>query len=138
MFRSISIALAIAGVLAVGALTAVAANAHGSSVSRQATTIALKAAAKGDAISTLARAKGQAKSDAATAADTETEATDEDADEATDATADAATDKVAESDKHAHGDAVSAVAKSDATAPHENGGKNVNHGGAVSEAAEKD
>jgi hypothetical protein len=144
MFRSISIALAIAGVLAVGALTAVAANAHGSSVSRQATTIALKAAAKGDAISTLARAKGQAKSDAAKAeaaaksTATDTEANDEDADEATDATADAATDKLAESDKHAHGDAVSAVAKSDATAPHENGGKNVNHGGAVSEAAEKD
>jgi len=35
----------------------------------------------------------------------------------------------------AHGDAVSAVAKSDATAAHANGKKKVNHGGAVSAAA---
>ena len=119
MFRSISIALAIAGVLAVGALTAVAANAHGSSVSRLATSTALKAAAKSDT------PKAEA---AANATDTDTEATDE----ATDAGAGAATDK------NAHGDAVSAVAKSDATAAHENGAKKVNHGGAVSEAAEKD
>ncbi len=117
MFRSISIALAIAGVLVVGALTAVAANAHGSPVSRLATTTALKAAAKGNAISTLASARGEQKSDAVRAG------------EATDAT----TDDAAQTDRDTHGDAVSAVAKSDATAAHEHGAKKVNHGGAVSE-----
>jgi hypothetical protein len=125
MFRSISIALAAAGVLAVGVLTAVAANAHGSSISRLATTTTLKAEAKGDAVSALASVKKQTKTDSA--ADTDVEANDE----AADATA-------TEADNDQHGDAVSAVAKSHATAAHENGKKKVNHGGAVSEAAEKD
>jgi hypothetical protein len=130
MFRSISIALAAAGVLAVGALSAVAANAHGSSVSRLATTTALKAEAKGDAVSALASAKSEAKTDV--------EANDEAADATSDAADEAADTTTSEADNDQQGDAVSAVAKSDATAAHENGAKKVNHGGAVSEAAEKD
>jgi hypothetical protein len=132
MFRSISIAVAAAAVLAVGALTAVVANAHGSSVSRLATSTTLKGEAKGDAVSALARATSEPKTDAtrATAA--------ADSDESTDVDDDPADATTSEADNDEHGDAVSAVAKSDATAAHENGKQKVNHGGAVSEAAEKD
>src|SRR5438094_829619 len=99
MLRSIMIAAAAAGLLAVGALTAVAANSHGKSVSDRARSTTLKAEAKGDAVSTLASAKGEAKSDAAKA------------DAAADAVARAADDATASSeDKDTHGDAVSKVA----------------------------
>ena len=123
MFRSISIAVAAAAVLAVGALTAVVAKAHGSSLSRLATSTTLKGEAKGDAVSALARATSEQKTDVTNAARaTDTDVEDSDVDDNADA----------------HGDAVSAVAKRNATAAHENGKKKVNHGGAVSEAAEKD
>ena len=125
MFRSISIAVAAAAVLAVGALTAVVANAHGSSLSRLATSTTLKGEAKGDAVSALARATSEPKTDVTTAARaTDTDVEDSDVDD--------------DADNDAHGDAVSAVAKRNATAAHENGKKKVNHGRAVSEAAEKD
>ncbi|TME49832.1 MAG: hypothetical protein E6I60_12515 [Chloroflexi bacterium] len=125
MFRSISIAVAAAAVLAVGALTAVVANAHGSSLSRLATSTTLKGEAKGDAVSALARATSEPKTDVTTAARaTDTDVEDSDVDD--------------NADNDEHGDVVSAVAKSDATTAHENGKKKVNHGGAVSEAAEKD
>ena len=65
MFRSIWIAAGAAVLLAVGALTAVAANSHGKAVSTLATTTTLNGEAKGDAISAMASAKGEAKSDAA-------------------------------------------------------------------------
>jgi hypothetical protein len=46
-----------------------------------------------------------------------------------------AASKATESEKDAHGDAVSAVAKSEATKAHVTGKKKVNHGGAVSAVA---
>ena len=112
MLRSIMIAAAAAGLLAVGALTAVAANSHGKPVSDLARSTTLAGEAKGDAVSKLA----STKSDAAKA----------EADDTQDA---------ANEDNDTHGDAVSAVAKSDATAAHDNGQKKVNHGGAVSAVA---
>jgi len=120
MFRPIWIAAGAAVLLAVGALTAAAANSHGKAVSTLATSTTLKGEAKGDAISTLA----STKADAAKAAK-----------EAEDADADEANDEAENDDNDAHGDAVSAVARSDATAAHENGKKKINHGGAVSAVA---
>jgi len=111
MLRSIMIAAAAAGLLAVGALTAVAATSHGKPVSDLARSTTLSGAAKGDAVKTLA----STKSDAAKNHADDTEDANEDND--------------------THGDAVSAVAKSDATAAHENGKNKVNHGGAVSAVA---
>ena len=64
----------------------------------------------------------------AKAADTDVETADTDVE---------ANDKANDSDKDAHGDAVSAVAKSDATAAHGDGENSVNHGGAVSAVAQK-
>src|SRR5256885_133902 len=64
MLRSIWIAVGAAVLLAVGALTAAAANSHGKTVSTLATGTTLKGEAKGDAISTLA----STKSDVANAA----------------------------------------------------------------------
>src|SRR5256885_2648516 len=64
MLRSILIAVGAAVLLAVGALTAAAANSHGKTVSTLATGTTLKGEAKGDAISTLA----STKSDVANAA----------------------------------------------------------------------
>jgi len=119
MLRSIWIAVGAAVLLAVGALTAAAANSHGKTVSTLATGTTLKGEAKGDAISTLASTKSDAANVAARAA----------------ADADEANDEAEDGDNDAHGDAVSSVARSDATAAHENGKKKVNHGGAVSVAA---
>ncbi len=127
MFRSIMIAAAASGLLAVGALSAVAGNSHGKAVSTLAKTTTLTGEAKGDAISALASAKGEAKSDAAKA--------DAEADKAA-REAEKAADKAAKGDRDAHGDAVSAVAKNHAaTAAHQNGKMQVNHGGAVSAVA---
>ena len=65
MFRSILIAAAAAGLLAVGALTAAAANSHGKAVSDLARSTTLTGEAKGDAVSTLASTKSEAaKADA--------------------------------------------------------------------------
>ena len=151
MLRSILIGVAAAGLLIAGALSGLASNSHGTAVSRLATGTTLKGDARGDAISTLARAAGRvatvaptSTSAAPTNAQAETdsdtaEATDEDANDATDA--DDAADQAgatATDENDAHGDAVSAVAKSEASAAHEKGKKQDNHGGAVSEAAEKD
>jgi hypothetical protein len=115
---------AAAGLLAVGAVSAVAGNAHGKAVSTLATSTTLKGEARCDAISALASARGEAKSDAARV-DAAAKAKDTDADDTDEAT----------NDSDAHGDAVSAVAKSDATAAHQRGNKTVNHGGAVSAVA---
>jgi hypothetical protein len=128
MVRSITIAGVAAAVLAGGALTATAANSHGSAVSKLATTTTLTGQARGEAISTLARSNGDTTADAAKADATTDKAT---AKTETDTDADTATDN------DAHGDAVSAVAMSDATAAHANGQKKVNHGGAVSAIAQK-
>ena len=111
MLRSIMIAAAAAGLLAAGALTAVAANSHGKSVSNLARSTTLSGQGKGDAVHTLASTKSDAAKNHAD--DTED----------------------ASEDNDTHGDAVSAVAKSDATAAHENGKSKVNHGGAVSAVA---
>ena len=124
MLRPVMIVAAAAGLLAVGALSAVAGNSHGKAVSTLATSTTLKGDAKGDAISALASARGEAKSDAARV-DAAAKAQDTDADDTDEAT----------SDGDAHGDAVSAIAKSDATAAHQTGNKSVNHGGAVSAVA---
>jgi len=51
--------------------------------------------------------------------------------------ADKAADKATKTTGDAHGDAVSMVAGSDATAAHTTGAKKVNHGGAVSAVARK-
>src|SRR5947209_8033211 len=109
MLRSIMIAAAATGLLAVGALTAAAANSHGNAVSDLARSTTLKGEAKGDAVSTLASSTGTAKSAAAKA------------DSAADAVARAADDATASGeDKDVHGDAVSKVARSDAKAAQPN------------------
>jgi hypothetical protein len=119
MPRWTMVVAAAAGLLAVGALSAVAGNARGNAVSTLATGTTIKGEARGDAISALASARDQAKSHAASV-DAAAEA--QDSDEAT-------------SDSDTHGDAVSAVANSEATAAHQTGHKAVNHGGAVSAVA---
>lgn len=137
MLRLILIAAAAAGLLAVGALSAVAGNSHGKAVSTLATSTTLKGEAKGDAISTLASVKGEAKSNAAKAdgkADAAAKAASTDV-EATDENADEAADEGDGDNNDQHGDDVSAVAKSDAMAAHLKGQKKVNHGGAVSALA---
>jgi len=68
MLRSIMIAAAAAGLLAVGALTAVAATSHGKPVSDLARSTTLSGAAKGDAVKTLASTKSDAAKNHATAA----------------------------------------------------------------------
>ena len=119
------IVLAAAALFGLGLMSAVAAetnkDAHGDAV-RQAVLAAksLKGEARGEKVSAVASANGEARSDTAKA----------------DATADKAdSDEAAEGDRDGHGDAVSMVAKSDATAAHPKGKKKVNHGGAVSAAA---
>lgn len=116
------IALGVAGLFGAGLITAAAASkdVHGDAV--RVAVIAAKAMltgeARGDAVSVVASAKGQAaRADAI-------------ADKA-----ERAADKAAKGNRDAHGDAVSMVARSDATAAHKNGKKKVNHGGAVSAAA---
>src|SRR5437868_2844112 len=111
MLRSIIIAVVATGLLAAGALTALAANSHGNAVSDLARGTALTSEAKGDAVSALAGTKSSAK-------------------KAAGADADEANDEVDSADNDAHGDAVSAVAQSDVTAAHQTGKKKVNHGGA--------
>jgi hypothetical protein len=104
MLRSVFVAVTAAGLLAVGALSALAGNSHGKAVSTLATGTTLK----GDAISTLARATGELKSDAARAnadaapaatqaqAETDSDAADEATDEATDEDANEDTDEDAD------------------------------------------
>jgi hypothetical protein len=116
MLRSIIIGVVATGLLATGALTALAANSHGIAVSDLARGTALTSEAKGDAVSAQAGTKSSAKKAART-----------DADEAN--------DEAGSGDNDAHGDTVSAVAQSEVTAAHQNGKKKVNHGGAVSAAA---
>jgi hypothetical protein len=110
------IVLAASAVFGLGLVTAAAANSHGEAVSALAkASKSLVGEARGDAVSALAKTNG--KSDRTKA-------------EATAPKADA-------TDRDSHGDAVSAVAQSDATAAHTTGNKAVNHGGAVSAAAHK-
>ena len=104
-----SIVLAVSAVFGFGLVTAAAANSHGEAVSDLAkASKALVGEARGDAVSALAKTNG--RSDQASTAATERES---------------------------HGDAVSAIARSEATAAHSTGNKSVNHGGAVSAAAQK-
>lgn len=138
MVRSILIAAAATAVLAVGAVSAFASNTHGKAVSHLARTTTLEAAARGEAVSTLASSKGDVTADAAKAEAT-SDAAARDAEQDTDATDEASdqSTEASDSDADAHGAAVSKVAKSDATAAHETGEKKVNHGGAVSAVAQK-
>jgi len=102
------IVLAVSAVFGLGLVTAAAANAHGEAVSDLAkASKALVGEARGDAVSALA--KTNSRSDQASTAATE---------------------------RKSHGDAVSAIARSEATAAHSTGNKSVNHGGAVSAAAQ--
>jgi hypothetical protein len=121
MLRTILIAAAAAALLMAGVITAVATTGFAKPVSDLATGTTLKAEPKGDAVSKLASSERQ--STATKPAETAIERAHADVDE---------------NDNETHGDVVSAVAKSDATAAHENGAKKVNHGGAVSAAAHKD
>jgi UPF0716 family protein affecting phage T7 exclusion len=121
MLRSILIAVAAAGMLIAGALTALANTSFGRPVTDRATTTSLHTVA-----STSSRPTNTQAAKPAVKADEDTAETDTDTDTDEDAT---------ETDNDTHGDAVSAVAKSDATAAHETGNKTVNHGGAVSAVA---
>jgi hypothetical protein len=121
------IVLAAAALFGLGLVSAVAAetnkDAHGDAVrAAEVAAKALKGAARGEAVSLVASANGKAESAEAKAA------------KATRDTEKAA-DRAAKGDRDAHGDAVSMVARSDATAAHAKGKKKVNHGGAVSAAA---
>jgi hypothetical protein len=101
--------LAVSAVFGLGLVTAAAANSHGEAVSDLAkTSKALVGAARGEAISDLAKTNGRS-----------------------DRT------KTAATERDGHGDAVSKIARGDATAAHSTGDKAVNHGGAVSAAAHK-
>ena len=123
------IVLGVAALFGVGLISAAAANnTHGAAVSAVAKGKAQIGEARGDAVSLVASANGEARSDAAKA--------DAIADKAA-RTAEKAADKAAKTTGDAHGDAVSMVARSDATAAHTTGAKKVNHGGAVSAVARK-
>jgi UPF0716 family protein affecting phage T7 exclusion len=117
MLRSIMIAVAAAVMLIAGALTALANTNFGRPVTDRATTTSLHTAATDATAAKPAARANQAAAKTDTDSDVDT---DEDA---------------ADNDNDTHGDAVSAVAKSDATAAHETGNKTVNHGGAVSAVA---
>ena len=93
--------------LAAFLVTAGAANSHGDAVSDLAkASKALVGEARGDVISALAKTNGRSHRT-----------------------------KTAATERDGQGDAVSAIARSDATAAHSTGDKTVNHGGAVSAAA---
>ena len=101
------IVLAVSAVFGLGLVTAAAANSHGDAVSDLAkASKALIGEARGDIVSALAKTNG--RSDRS---------------------------KTAATERDGQGDAVSAIARSDATAAHSTGEKAVNHGGAVSAAA---
>jgi len=110
------IVLGAAAVFGLGLTTAVAADTHGDAVSAAASAAkALVGEARGDAVSLIANANGKARSAAAAANSNATTATNGDT----------------------QGDAVSAIAKNqDLTAAHATGAQKVNHGGAVSAAAD--
>lgn len=121
------IVLGVAALFGLGLMSAAAAGTHGAAVRAAVTTAkSLAGEARGDFVSAVASANGEARSDAAkadAAADKAAREAEQDADQA------------AKGDRDGHGDAVSMVAKSDATAAHPKGKKKVNHGGAVSAAA---
>jgi hypothetical protein len=104
------IVLAVSAVFGLGLVTAAAANSHGEAVSDLAhASKALFGAARGEAISTLAKTNG--KSDRT---------------------------KIAATERDGQGDTVSMIARGDTTATHPAGDKTVStHGGAVSAAAHK-
>lgn len=104
------IVLAVSAVFGLGLVTAAAANSHGEAVSDLAhASKALVGAARGEAISTLAKTNGQS-----------------------DRT------KTAATERDGQGDSVSVIARGDTTATHPAGDKTVStHGGAVSAAAHK-
>jgi hypothetical protein len=104
------IVLAVSAFFGLGVVTAFAANTHGDAVSDLAhTSKLLVGAARGEAISALAKTNGRSdRTKAASATERDTQ-----------------------------GDTVSAIAKRDTTAAHTTGDKAVNHGGAVSTAAHR-
>ena len=122
------IVLGVAALFGLGLISAAAANTHGAAVSAVAKAKTQVGEARGDQVSALAKTQGDLKSDEAKA--------DATAAKAARATEKAA-DKAAKTNRDAHGDAVSMVARSDATAAHTTGAKKVNHGGAVSAVARK-
>jgi hypothetical protein len=134
MLRSISIVAAVAALLAGGALSAAAGNSHGKAVSHLATSTTLRAEAKGDAISTLARALSEVASSGAAAKTTRTKANvtpvtaPAEADTDTDATDAADTNDAADSNEVA--DTNEAADTKDAN--------DRNDGGTVSAIAHKD
>jgi len=134
------IVLGVAALFGLGLISAAAANnTHGAAVSAVAKAKAQVGEARGDQVSALAKTQGDLKSDAAKA-DAKADKADRTAEKAANAAAralDKAADKAAKTNNDAHGDAVSMVAKSDATAAHTTGAKKVNHGGAVSAVARK-
>jgi hypothetical protein len=143
MLRSILIGAAAAGLLIVGALTGLASNSHGTAVRQLATSSTLKGEARGDAVSALAKGAAQAATGATTTTSTTPQTTTQakaetDVEAETETDTDTETDVDTDTENDTQGDAVSGMAKSEATAAHENDKHQSNHGGAVSEAAEKD
>jgi len=102
--------LAVSAVFGLGLVTAAAANSHGEAVSDLAhVSKALVGAARGEAISTLAKTNGRSDQT-----------------------------KTAATERDGQGDTVSAIARGDTTATHPAGDKTVStHGGAVSAAARR-
>ena len=130
MLRRLTIALAAGGLLALGIISVAASEAHGDAVSSAARSTAVSGEAKGDAVSLIASAQGQAmRADAKADKSARSGCASKDTD--TDTTTASTTDK------DAHGDMVSAAAKSDCTAAQETGNMTVNHGACVSEVASK-
>jgi vacuolar-type H+-ATPase subunit H len=128
------IVLGVAALFGVGLISAAAPDRHGDAVGKAVVAAKLLVGeARGDAVSLVASANGEARSEVAKA-DAKADKAARALEKAARAT-DKAADKAAKTNGDAHGDAVSMVARSDATAAHTTGAKKVNHGGAVSAAA---
>jgi hypothetical protein len=128
MLRRVMIALVAGGLLTAGAISVAASESHGDAVSAAARAAGVKGEARGDVVSLIAGAQGQAmRADAKADRGARSGGASKDTD--TDTTTASTTDK------DAHGDMVSAAAKSDCTAAQDSGKKNVNHGACVSQVA---
>jgi hypothetical protein len=128
MLRRVMIAVAAGGLLALGAVSVAASEAHGDAASAAARATGVTGEARGDSVSLIASAQGlamraDAKADAAARSSGASKDTDTD------------TTTAPTTDKDAHGDMVSAAAKSDCTAAQDSGKKKVNHGACVSQVA---
>ena len=148
MFWKLIVALGAAGALATGALAVMAGDAHGDAVraaARASTSgeahgdaVRLVASARGVAARTDAKADATAKASVSEADETETEAADNEAADNETAENDAEKPATTESDSEndAHGDAVSAAARSDGTAALKDADQK-NHGAFVRAIARK-